>query len=106
MIFKAIIVEYDLKYLHNYYSAHQSLDGIKKYIMENDLYDVFVCPFKFNENGVPTTGKYLNLLDGIWALKIETVKKATALYKLNTFHKYYPQTIFWSGDNIINSCDE
>ena len=105
LILKAINIESDLKSLQTYYYIHTILADIKRDIMENDLHDVFLCPFKFDDNGVPNTSDYLNLLDVIGALKIETVEKATALYKLKYPHKYNFQNIVWSGDKILNFCE-
>ena len=45
--------------------------------MDNNLHNISLCPFKFDKNGFPTTSKSLDLPDGIVALNIETVEKAT-----------------------------
>ena len=70
LILKGVRVKSDLKSVQNYYSAHQRYADIKKYMMDNFLHDIFECTFKLNENDVPTTRDYLNLLDDIVALKI------------------------------------
>ena len=75
--------------------------------MDNNLHNISLCPFKFDKNGFPTTSKSLDLPDGIVALNIETVEKATDFDQLKPPpHKYHLQNIVWSGDKIINSCDE
>ena len=54
-VLKAISVESDLNSLQTHYYVHQRLDDIKEDIIENNLYNVFVFPFKFDNNDVPNT---------------------------------------------------
>ena len=77
LILKAINIESDLKSLQNYYSVHQRLADLRRDIMDNNPHNISLCPFKFDKNGFPTTSKSLDLPDGIVALNIETVEKAT-----------------------------
>ena len=79
--------------------------ALQKGIEERDMEGVFKIPLTFDDNGIPNSRKFVNLLDTCHGVKLEQVKKASSLYALKSSAEFHPQNISWSGKMILNSME-
>jgi hypothetical protein len=88
------------------YNVMTRMKELKKSLQENDMDDVFIIPKDFDDDGVPTSNEYVDILDTIYGITIEQVTTASALYALKSSASWHPQNIAWSGKKILASCED
>lgn len=105
-VIRSVSVDSNLESLKGTHHVRTLLLDLKHSIEENDMHDVFVIPNSFDENGKPTSTDSTNILEGIGSLKISTVETAMKMYIRRSPKQYHIENAKWSGDKILNSCDE
>lgn len=88
------------------YNVMTRMKELKKSLQENDMDDVFIIPKDFDENGVPSSNEYVDILNTIYGITIEQVTNASALYALKSSATWHPQNVAWSGKKILASRED
>ena len=110
-ILDAIDEKATVEHLSSVYSIVTRFDDLKTQIMTADMDDIFTIPSSFSYD--QTTGTYLpdssaaeiNLFTEAGSVSLQMVKHANA-YFLQFGTSYHGENVTWSGEKILNSCNE
>lgn len=105
-VIRPVSIDSDLESLKGTHHVRTLLQELKHSIIQADMQDVFVIPHSFDADGKPNTMSFTNMLDGIGTLKDDTVLMAMKFYIHKSPKTYHVENAKWSGDKILNSCDE
>ena len=108
---QAIDEKATLDHLEKVYSIVNRFSDLLLQMQQNDMADVFTIPDAFVLDS--TTGHYLpsptakpvNLFTSANIIDLETAKHATA-YFARYGAAFHGENVLWSGEKILNSCDE
>ena len=95
-----------LERLKKSYNVMTRRDELKKEMEDADMDDVFHIPLEYDDNGIPSSSKTINLLDTSHGVDLDQITKASALYALKSPAEYHPQNNAWSGEKILASCED
>lgn len=105
-VIRPVSIDSDLESLKGTHHVRTLLQELKHSIIQADMQDVFVIPHSFDADGKPNTMSFTNMLDGIGTLKDDTVLMAMKFYIHKSPKTYHVENAKWSGDKILNSCNE
>ena len=105
-VIRPVSIDSDLESLKGTHHVRTLLQDLKRSIIQADMQDVFVIPHSFDADGKPNTLSFTNMLDGIGSLKEETILSAMKFYIRKSPKTYHVENAVWSGEKILNSCDE
>jgi hypothetical protein len=100
-----------LDHLKKVYSVVNRFADLQQQLEQNDMEDVFTIPNNFTKDTntgdyVPSpTASAVNLFTDANLIDLPTVRKATAYF--NRYGAdYHGENLLWSGEKILNSCDQ
>ncbi|GFH61162.1 hypothetical protein CTEN210_17638 [Chaetoceros tenuissimus] len=105
-VIRPVSIDSDLESLKGTHHVRTLLQELKRSIIQADMQGVFLIPHSFDADGKPNTMSFTNMLDGIGTLKEESVLMAMKFYIRKSPKTYHVENAAWSGEKILNSCDE
>ena len=110
-ILDAIDEKAKVEHLSAVYSIVTRFDDLRIQMANNDMSDVFTIPSEFTLDAtlgewIPsTTAVKVDLFTESGSVSLETVKHATS-YFLQFGQAYHGKNVAWSGEKILNSCND
>ncbi|GFH50565.1 predicted protein [Chaetoceros tenuissimus] len=105
-VIRPVSIDSDLESLKGTHHVRTLLQELKCSIIQANMQDFFVIPHSFDADGKPNTMSFTIMLDGIGTLKEETFIMAMKFYIRKSPKTYHVEDAVWSGEKILNSCDE
>ena len=92
--------------LDNVYSLAFRISQYRKECLRYDIYDIFeILPF-LDDDELATNAQPRNLFDNYKDISLNQVRRSTRMYYELGSEDYIVENLVWSGEKLLNSCDE
>ena len=104
---KAIDENSPIEHFESVYSVVTRFDDLQESLRVNDMIGVFKIASKYNEDGTGPSANAtsIDLFHDVQIVEMDTIKLGNQ-YFMEYGQDYHGENVTWSGEKILNSCDD